>query len=751
MIEMRYGDTRMGSTWPGRTRGAARTRGGRRPPGALLDRLAESDPGFAATRMGVQAAGSVGLAVVLVWLARQSLFPLVPPVGPFAAAAPESTVLTLVGGVVALMTSLAVSDRGARGQTGSAVVMLFGLVAAAAAGIALTGRTVLLAIVLVVVAGGAVALRRWGPRWSALGVALFNGMFLALMMDGRLSGAALGWVAVAALAGTVAFLVVRLTLLRPDVGHLVRRLYRTWDARANRLLLLAADALTESLSPAGEEVARASLGRRRAHAVDLVETTLSLDAAHAGLGGASERADVLFELESAVIESARLAGDLAMEPAASVLRTAGRSALVSAVDRTGAATRAAAAALRAAAVEHSSPGSPDHLTGLRLADTIDWYAGARERTSAMLSDARSRPDAGPGFVSAASLQGEFLLGGARPHLVASVHRGAQDGVLGGLVLPIWARLAMQIVVATAGAILAGYALLGHIPTWGVLSIFLVFLAGMNSADQVRRGAHRIVGTGVGVLLGAGLTTLAGPRGWVVLIVVVVTIFVGVASMRVRYVLMAVATATVMAQFEYLSSGVLDWDVLVLRLAETAIGIAAFVLTVALVAPLYPRRVLATAREQWASAQRGAVDVVLSALAGAGTTPIAAAVRDADLAYVALRSVTTSAAHHAPGTGCDRTWFVDAAAGVRLYTRLLAGCAVCAHRSDDSGVAVDPDPILDRLRASVGAAERLLAAGEASLAGDPGGLADLRAARAALDGPQPGAGDREGPATSPFEN
>ena len=657
----------------------------------LPEALAARDPGFAATRAGLLAAAGTGLAASLAAALSRAARSM-------GAGPPDPTTLALVGGVVALMSALSVGDRTMAGQARTAGTTLLAFVVTMTVGLATPMTGPLLDVVTVLVAGLAVVVRRGGPRWTAAGVGAFNGWFVALMLVGGTGADQTGWLVVAALCGTVAYLTVRATIVPVSSARLARRLHRTWRARARRLLLLGADALDDVLSEAGQADAVVSLGRRRRQLVDLTETTLMLDATYAGLDAPDERARALFEAESALIEAARLAGELATEATGPELRHAARTALRAAADPARADVEAAATALAAAAAR-ADRSAPGRATAVRLATTLPWYSRADTRAGAPdLANAATGPS---DFVPVATLQGEFLVPGARPHATAAARSGGRRARPG---LPLVSRLTLQTLVAMSGAMLLGHAVLGHAPTWGVLTIFYALMAGMNAADHVRRGLHRLAGTAAGVVMGAGLASVIGGGGAIAVAVTVPALFVGVALIRVRYLIMPMATSVVLAQFEHVVTGAVPWDVLGLRLAETLVGVAGVILAVLVVVPVRPRQVLTTAREQWAVAQTAAVEAAMGASAEGGSERIAAAVRDADLAYLALRSVLTSAEITGPGAHWGR--FLDAGAGVRLYTRLLAACAMYPAGSDRCG-EVEVRMLLLRLREAVDSASAAL--------------------------------------------
>ena len=157
----------------------------------------------------------------------------------------------------------------------------------------------------------------------------------------------------------------------------------------------------------------------------------------------------------------------------------------------------------------------------------------------------------------------------------------------------------------------------------MLAVFLCFIAATNSGEQVRRALFRAGGTAIGIVVGDLLVHLTGGHVWSSLLIVLVALFFGIYLIRVNYMFMTIGITVTMSQL-YVQFGEFSWSLLLLRLAETAIGVAAVVVTVLVIVPLRPQRVLTTAVlllvHGAAGARRG------GARAGGGGAAAAAAAR-----------------------------------------------------------------------------------------------------------------------------
>jgi len=148
----------------------------------------------------------------------------------------------------------------------------------------------------------------------------------------------------------------------------------------------------------------------------------------------------------------------------------------------------------------------------------------------------------------------------------------------------------------------------------------------------------------------------------------------------------------------------------LRLAETAVGVAAVVVTVLVIVPLRPQRVLTTAVLLWFAALRALVEGVLDRGAGEGAS-LRPLVRDVDAAYAAL--VTTAAPLRKATFGrnsAQLTELLSVGAAARQYARSLAGYAEDAGGGSSEGFDAAVRSGAVQLRSSLDAIDHRLRTG-----------------------------------------
>jgi hypothetical protein len=415
----------------------------------------------------------------------------------------------------------------------------------------------------------------------------------------------------------------------------------------------------------------------------------------------------LFDADLALSNCARFAAALAGAGAAPAVRRCARDAVLAALAGNGAALSGAVIALRAV------PAGDERTAVLaaRLAASVEQYGEAAARLGRAVSDdeiAAAGPDE---FSPAVALFNGFLPGSTPVSAEASTTPGR--GLLDRATMQPYVRTTIQIAVAATIAVVAGNALSGPRLYWAVLAVFLCFIAASNSGEQVRRALFRAGGTAIGIVVGDLLVHLTGGHVWSSLLIVLVALFFGIYLIRINYMFMTMGITVTMSQL-YVQFGEFSWSLLLLRLAETAIGVAAVVVTVLVIVPLRPQRVLTTAVLLWFTALRALVEAVLEPEAGE-QPPLRPLVRDVDAAYAAL--VATAAPLRRATFGRNSTQLTEllsVAAAVRQYARSLA--AGVEDAADDPDVASwSGDGALrsgaDQLRSSLAAVELRLRTGE----------------------------------------
>src|SRR4051794_16246171 len=676
-----------------------------------VDRLAGADPGLTQLRTGLQSVLGIAVAIGLVYLFVRATGALQLPAGaapPAAVSAANHALLIvamLLAGMVAMMAGFMITDRTAAGQLVSSLWLPVPMLAAMTAGLAVGPYHVPSLVFVVVLMTVAVYVRRWGPVGFRSGMVAFNGGFLGFFLHAQLGLGDVGWLAAFAWIGVLASLLVRFALLRPGPEQTLARMRRSWDARARRLLQLSIVALETDASPALRE-------RLRRQVVRLNESTLMIDAqlADTAPDTAAAQAQRLFDVELALSNCARFAGAMAVTCAEPAARAQGRRTLSAllAEDTPGVLAAAGAMRLRTWSSVRTT------VLAHRLAASAEECVCARREVDEAIAQ-RGSDQSEEEFTPAVALNAGFLPGSVPVSAAASTTPG-RGGLLDRATMPAYVRSAIQIAVAGTLAVVIGNAISGQRMYWAILATFLTFVAATNAGEQVRRALFRVTGTAVGIVVGDVLVHVTGARVWASLLIVIVALFFGIYLIRINYIFMVIGVTVTMSLL-YVQFGEFSWGLLVLRLAETAIGVGAVVLTVLVIVPLRPQRVLTAGVLQWFQKLRSLVDAVLDRVVDGQPVALRPAVRELDAAYAAL--VATAAPLRRATFGRNSAQLTDVlaiSAAARLYARSLAAQA---ESSDDGAAGATRTEAGDRalramgeqVRASASAIERRIETGE----------------------------------------
>ena len=191
-----------------------------RPWDRWVDRFAGSDPGLNRLRMALLGVLTIGAAI-----GAESLFihfthalyiqthgAVLPAVASAKVAAVDHGYLVtamVIGGLLGLILSFAVTDKTARDQLISVLFLPLPLIAALTLGLSV-GRYRIPALVLlpVIVAIGTYG-RRFGPRGAIAGIALFIGYLLGFLTQKAFTLGDLGWLAAEIGVGLAVAIAVR--------------------------------------------------------------------------------------------------------------------------------------------------------------------------------------------------------------------------------------------------------------------------------------------------------------------------------------------------------------------------------------------------------------------------------------------------------------------------------------------------------------------------------------------------------------
>jgi uncharacterized membrane protein YgaE (UPF0421/DUF939 family) len=356
-----------------------------------VDWLAGTDPGLMRLRLAGQVVIAIGVALAVEWGFAHTTGALQKPV-PAGLPAAQALALEaanhallviamLLGAIVAMLGSFAAGmDSRPRSQLATFLLMPVPMIAALCLGLSLHVRLLSLASLAVVLAAGTYC-RRFGPRGFTGGMLLFMGAFLGYFLQQLVGLSSIGWLAAEIGLGVAVTILVNFALFYPRPAAAVRRMQRSYAARARALAEDAVDLFRPPASPppragAPRHAARsAEPARRRAarrlhrQLLRLNETALLIDAylANPAAVPAGWSAAILhqqlFDAEVALSNTARFALALADRDLPGPLRTLIDQALVHVRDQDLAAAVASARALRRllAALPSGHPsGHPDH-------------------------------------------------------------------------------------------------------------------------------------------------------------------------------------------------------------------------------------------------------------------------------------------------------------------------------------------------------------------------------------------------------
>jgi uncharacterized membrane protein YccC len=186
------------------------------------------------------------------------------------------------------------------------------------------------------------------------------------------------------------------------------------------------------------------------------------------------------------------------------------------------------------------------------------------------------------------------------------------------------------------------ALAGRRFYWAVIAAFITFMGANTAGEQLRKSVFRVAGTVIGVIAGAVFAHLVGNVVWLQIVVVMISLFLGLYLFRINYTFMTIGITVMVSQL-YVELDEFSNSLLLLRLAETAVGAGVAILTVLLVLPLRVGRVARVAARQQLEAFADLADRCLDRLADPDSAvgsdlELRAAARRMDVAYQALVAV-----------------------------------------------------------------------------------------------------------------
>jgi len=714
--------------------------------------------------MAAEVVVTIGVVLAAEWIfvsATGALQVAIPPKAPAAVAAQlwmlnhALTVIALMlGAILALIGGFGIGMfAAARAQLLLVLYLPLPMLAMLAVGLSVHTRVVSLALLAVVLAIGTYC-RRFGPPGFMGGMLGFMGAFLGFFIQDYVTLSDFGWLVAEVLIGTAGVIVVHFALFRPRPEAGVRRMQRSYAARA-RALASEVGELYEATSRSGESEAdpreEQRLQRqllRLNEAALLIDAQLSPAAVPAGWSAAALH-QRLFDAEVGLSNIARFALALARRPLPAPAAALVAAALRGARDADLPTVFDSAAAIRKLLDDQDPAVSADDRVLLHRFATSVCELGTALRAF-RLYPASQPPDSVPdgtleenrpdttapdntaldttghgGFQPQVFTFGGWLPGSANVAGAASQERGG-SGLIERIRLAPYARIAIQMGIAVGGAIIAGDALSGRRFYWAVIAAFITFMGANTAGEQLRKSVFRVAGTVVGVIVGSVLAHLVGDRVWLQIVVILVSLFLGLYLFRVNYTFMTIGITVMVSQL-YVELDEFSNNLLILRLGETAVGAGVAILTVLLVLPLHVGRVARVASRQQVAALGDLADRCLDRLADPASAvgsdlELRAAARRVDVAYQALVATVRPMRTPLFGRVAERiTGFMATTVAARHYASNLLLDASTRYADLDVRAIDELADARRQLADSVGAVTAALE----PVAGDAGAVAGQR--------------------------
>jgi uncharacterized membrane protein YgaE (UPF0421/DUF939 family) len=647
-----------------------------------VDRFVGSDPGLNRFRTALQSVLTIAAILAAEWLFVHQTHALQIQSGgarlPASAAAAVAmanheflVIALLLGAIVGMLSSFGVMDPTARGQLVSMLFLPVPMVAALALGITLGAHRILALASLAVVLAVGTYCRRFGPRGFVAGMLLFMGDFFGFFLHGAVTIGDLGWLAAEIGVGVAVAIVVRFACFYPDQAKALARTQDSYGARSRKVAALALDLFDDP----GHSQRDA---RRLQHQlVRLNEAALMIDAQLGDPNAVAEGSSGqllhqrLFDVELALTNIARFAQAMARFELPADQRAQVRLALLDIVRGDARGARAHATSLIDLLRDNESPPTGEDRTTVvvprRFAGSVISLADAWTEWMALGTTSGGKGS----FQPSVMLFGGWLPGSTEVSATASLEPGPRRGDRIGLAP--YTRTAIQMGIAVGAAIMLGDLLSGRRFYWAVIAAFITFMGANNSGEQARKALYRVAGTVVGIGIGSLLVDAVGKNTWWSIAVILAALFLGFYLMRINYAFMVVGITVMVSQL-YVQLDEFSNSLLLLRLAETALGAAVAIAVVMLVLPLRTRRVLRVALRTHVQAVGQMTDHASGYLLGdehGDESALRADARAVDASYQALVATAQPLRRNLFGSFDEETGQVmRLAAASRNYSRNL---------------------------------------------------------------------------------
>ncbi|QUQ66610.1 FUSC family protein [Kutzneria sp. CA-103260] len=539
----------------------------------VRDRVVASDPGLSRLWSAVSATFAMASA-----LAVEFGFALVT-----GADAMGTLIAMLLGAVVAMMGAMALGSGDAWAKTRTAAFFPVAFGVGMVAGALVGSDTVLMLTVFVAVMFAAVYVRRFGVDYFFYGFMGWMGYFFAAFLHTTL--AMLPGLMVTVIVATVWVLLLSITVLRVNSAKTLARVVRAFDARARAVARAAADLLSCT------DPRRIDRLRRRLHGrlAAVTEAALMVEGWSAE-PGALPADKSPSRLRRKLIDAQHVLEQL-VTAAEALVGTDQARAAARVADRLARRDDSRAAELARVL--------PDEHFSVAVTEFVALASGSDATTDDVLDE----------FEASISLAFGALPGS--PAVAKDVPaRGGHWNPLARL--DMTTRQAVQVAVAGALAIIIGSALSPARYYWAVIAAFVLFAGTATRTETFAKGLNRVLGTLFGLIASVLFAALTAGNTAAVLAVIIGSMFLGFYLIRVSYLYM-IFFVTIMVGQLYSVLHEFSTDLLLLRLAETAVGATIGFVVALVVTPLSTRDTIRSARDAVLTALAAVLDAASTGL------------------------------------------------------------------------------------------------------------------------------------------
>lgn len=550
----------------------------------------------------------------------------------------EDHALLAMGPFLALYAGMVVKDSTRRARLITTALLPVPLLATLSLGALLDRWRPVEIGVFIAVAGGATWLRRFGPRANALGMMAFFGLFFAVFLRPSLAHLFQFWLVAVCAVGSV--LLIRLVLLRAVPRRQIVALLGEFRGAGSYALeyTLAAEPEVQATGLRRNQLARIDDVSR---AIDRWQSQFAtarvIDADPTEFAAAV--LDARIGLEHTCLELVALDRS-ARDPAAGGL-LADAVADLRAVLAPGATTveRDAAAARAHAHLQLTDADSPDELAVVITNRAVVAHARLRAVDLTRPREERARgPRTQP--TSPKTLTAPKTTTPPTPP-TAPAPPAPTPPTAHSRWRP-WrgwrptTRMAVQVMVAAALSTVVGELISADRWYWAVVTSFMIFAGTTTRSGILTKAWRRVVGTLAGLAVGFALAFLLAGSPPALIVMCVASVFCMLYFGPLNYVWQSFfITVLLAAMFGLL--GILDHELLELRLAETAVGAVIGVACAYLVFSTSSRPALLHQMDVYFDALDDLLRQVRTAATRPGLAePVLAGVRRLDTAHVELR-------------------------------------------------------------------------------------------------------------------